>query len=130
MEYKAPLRDMRFVLHELFDASAHCELLGNGLEITEQDVIVDDFVLAPGYGRINEHTRTAIRLAAESEALLLDPVYSGRCMAGLLHFVEQGRVPTGSEILFVHTGGTPAIFAYQSDLSEPPKCAPTARGRG
>ncbi len=94
-------------------------LLGNGLEITEQDVIVDDSVLAPGYGRINEHTRAAIRLAAESEALLLDPVYSGRCMAGLLHFVEQGRIPTGSEVLFVHTGGTPAIFAYQSDLSVP-----------
>ncbi len=93
------------------------ELLGIGLEISEQDVIVDDCVLAPGYGQINERTRSAIRLAAESEALLLDPVYSGRCMAGLLHFVEQGRIPVGSEVLFVHTGGTPAIFAYQSDLS-------------
>ncbi len=95
------------------------ELLGSGLEITEQDVIVDDSVLAPGYGQINEPTRAAIRLAAESEALLLDPVYSGRCMAGLLHFVEQGRIPAGSEVLFVHTGGTPAIFAYRSDLLGP-----------
>ena len=94
-------------------------LLGIGLEITEQDVIVDDAVLAPGYGRINAQTRAAIRLAAETEALLLDPVYSGRCMAGLLHFVEQGRIPAGSEVLFVHTGGAPAIFAYQSDLSAP-----------
>ncbi len=94
-------------------------LLGIGLEITEQDVIVDDSVLAPGYGQINEPTRAAIRLAAESEALLLDPVYSGRCMAGLVHFVEQGRIPTGSEVLFIHTGGAPAIFAYQSDLSVP-----------
>ena len=94
-------------------------LLGNGLEIGEADVIVDDSVLAPGYGRINEPTRAAIRLAAESEALLLDPVYSGRCMAGLLHFVEHGRIPTGSEVLFLHSGGTPAIFAYQSDLSLP-----------
>ena len=40
-------------------------------------------------------------------------------MAGLLHFVDHGRIPTGSEVLFVHTGGTPAIFAYQSDLSVP-----------
>ncbi len=94
-------------------------LLGNGLEIAEPDVIVDDSVLAPGYGRINAPTRAAIRLAAESEALLLDPVYSGRCMAGLLRFVEQGRIPSGSEVVFVHTGGTPAIFAYQSDLSVP-----------
>ncbi len=93
------------------------ELLGIGLEIAERDVIVDDFVLAPGYGQINEPTRAAIRLAAESEALLLDPVYSGRCMAGLVKFVEQGRIPAGSDVLFIHTGGTPAIFAYQNDLS-------------
>jgi len=93
------------------------ELLGIGLEISEQDVMVDDFVLAPGYGRINEPTRAAIRLAAESEAILLDPVYSGRCMAGLFHFIEQGRIPSGSEVIFIHTGGAPAIFAYQSDLS-------------
>ena len=91
-------------------------LLGSDVEISEEDVIVDDGVLAPGYGRINEPTRKAIRLAAESEALLLDPVYSGRCLAGLVHFVEQGRISAGSEVLFVHTGGTPALFAYQDDL--------------
>ncbi len=94
-------------------------LLGGGPDITEQDVIVDDAVLAPGYGQINEATRTAIRRAAESEALLLDPVYSGRCMAGLLNFVDQGRIPKGSEVLFIHTGGAPAIFAYQNDLLSP-----------
>ena len=94
-------------------------MLGGGPKISEQDVIVDDTVLAPGYGRINDRTLAAIRLAAECEALLLDPVYSGRCMAGLQNFIEQGRIPTGSEVLFVHTGGTPAIFAYQSDLSAP-----------
>ena len=91
-------------------------LLGIDLEIAESDVIVDDTVLAPGYGLINAPTRAAIRLAAECEGLLLDPVYSGRCMAGLLHFVAQGRIPPGSEVLFVHTGGAPTIFAYQSDL--------------
>lgn len=94
-------------------------LLDGGPEIAEDDVVVDDAVLAPGYGQINEPTRAAIRLAAESEALLLDPVYSGRCMAGLLRFVEQGRIPAGGEALFLHTGGTPAIFAYQNDLLGP-----------
>ena len=93
------------------------QLLGIDLEITENDVIVDDDALAPGYGRMNEATRAAIRLAAESEALLLDPVYSGRCMAGLVHFVDQGRIPAGNETVFIHTGGTPAIFAYQNDFS-------------
>ena len=65
-------------------------------------VIVDDSVLAPGYGHINEQTRAAIHQAAESEGLLLDPVYSGRCMAGLMHAVEHGRISPGSEVLFVH----------------------------
>ena len=94
-------------------------LLGNGPKIGESDIIVDDSVLAPGYGLINDRTRAAIYLAAEHEALLLDPVYSGRCLAGLIGFVEQGRIPAGSEVLFIHTGGTPAIFAYLSDLSDP-----------
>lgn len=91
-------------------------LLENGPAIAEADVVVDDSVLAPGYGTMNEQVRSAIRLAAESEALLLDPVYSGRCMAGLLNFLVQGRIAGGSEVLFIHTGGTPAIFAYQNDL--------------
>jgi D-cysteine desulfhydrase/L-cysteate sulfo-lyase len=93
------------------------ELLGIDVEIGARDVIVDDVALAPGYGRMNGPTRDAIRLAAETEALLLDPVYSGRCMAGLVHFAEQGRIPAGGEAVFVHTGGTPAIFAYQNALS-------------
>ena len=94
-------------------------LLDLDVAIAEDDVIVDDAVLAPGYGRINEPTRAAIRRAAESEALLLDPVYSGRCMAGLLNFVEQSRIASGSEVIFLHTGGTPALFAYQGDLTGP-----------
>ncbi|MHA1525042.1 MAG: D-cysteine desulfhydrase family protein [Alphaproteobacteria bacterium] len=93
------------------------ELLGIDLEITERDVIVDDCVLAPGYGLMNENIAAAINLAAQSEALLLDPVYSGRCMAGLLHLVENRTIPPKAEVLFVHTGGTPALFAYQNELS-------------
>lgn len=92
------------------------ELMGLTLEIGTEEVVVDDDVLAPGYGLINEPVRAAISLAAQTEALLLDPVYSGRCMAGLIGFVEQGRIPAGSEVLFLHTGGAPALFAYQNDL--------------
>ncbi len=92
------------------------DLLGMDLEIGAEDVVVDDGVLAPGYGLMNEQTRAAIKLAATREALLLDPVYSGRCMAGLMGFVAQGRVPRGSDVLFIHTGGAPALFAYEADL--------------
>lgn len=93
-------------------------MLGIDIDISPDDVIVDDTFLAPGYGRMNDATLAAIRLAARTEALLLDPVYSGRCMAGLVHYVEQRRIAQGSEVLFVHTGGTPAIFAYQNQMAE------------
>jgi 1-aminocyclopropane-1-carboxylate deaminase/D-cysteine desulfhydrase-like pyridoxal-dependent ACC family enzyme len=84
--------------------------------VKASDVLVHDRVLAPGYGLLNEATATAIRLAAETEALILDPVYSGRCMAGLIALVENGEIPQGAHVLFIHTGGHPAVFAYQNDL--------------
>jgi D-cysteine desulfhydrase/L-cysteate sulfo-lyase len=91
-------------------------LLGMDLDIGEDDVQVEDAVFPPGYGRINAITREAVQLAAEHEAMFLDPVYTGRSMAGLLHFVREGRIPPGSRVLYLHTGGTPGVFAYQNDL--------------
>ncbi len=70
----------------------------------------DDY-FAPGYGLPNEEGRAAIKLLARLEGILLDPVYTGKAMAGLIDGIEQqrfGREP----ILFVHTGGAPALFAY------------------
>ncbi|MFT4717418.1 MAG: 1-aminocyclopropane-1-carboxylate deaminase, partial [Paracoccaceae bacterium] len=58
----------------------------------------------------------AIGFAARDEALLLDPVYTGRAMAGLISLIKQGVIMQGQKVLFIHTGGTPAIFAYQTDL--------------
>ncbi len=84
--------------------------------IRDEDVLVHDEVLAPGYGRLNDATFRAIRMAARHEALILDPVYSGRTMAGLMHLVETGAIARGTKVLFAHTGGAPAVFAYQSDL--------------
>ena len=92
-------------------------LLDDRARLTPQDILVDDATLAPGYGRINEAVSSAIRRAAQDEALLLDPVYSGRTMAGLISQVERGLIEPGSTVAFIHTGGTPAIFAYQTDLA-------------
>ncbi|MEX3009430.1 D-cysteine desulfhydrase family protein [Hoeflea sp. TYP-13] len=82
------------------------------------DVMVDDVTLSPGYGRMNEDVLAAIRYAALDEALLLDPVYSGRTMAGLVSLVSRGVIRKGETVLFIHTGGLPAIFGYQTDLAE------------
>ena len=80
------------------------------------DVDVSDAVLAPGYGRLNEAAREAMALAAGHEGLLLDPVYTGKAMAGLIAHVRSGRIAAGSRVLFVHTGGQPALFAYGDSL--------------
>ena len=80
------------------------------------DVEVYDGVLAGGYGRLNEAVREAIEMAAMLEALFLDPVYTGKTMAGLIDHVRSGRIASGSRVLFIHTGGLPAIFAYGDRL--------------
>ena len=77
---------------------------------------VSDAVLAPGYGRLNEAVREAMALAAGHEGLLLDPVYTGKAMAGLIAHVRTGRIAAGSRVLFIHTGGQPALFAYADNL--------------
>jgi len=84
--------------------------------ITEADILVDDSVLAPGYGQMNEQVSHAIKSAARLEGVLLDPVYTGRTMAGLMALVERGTIKQGERVLFIHTGGLPSIFAYQNDL--------------
>ena len=86
------------------------------LVLDESDVDVSDEVYAPGYGKLNDAVREAISMAARLEALLLDPVYTGKAMAGLIAHVRSGRIRAGSRVLFLHTGGLPAIFAYGARL--------------
>lgn len=93
-------------------------LLESGKECLEHDIQLDDCVLAPGYGQLNTSVLEAIRLSAQSEGMLLDPVYSGRTMAGLVSLTRGGIIKQGERVLFLHTGGLPALFAYQSELSE------------
>ncbi len=100
---------------------------GIGLEgiCGEGDVEVSDAVLSPGYGRLNDAVREAMELAARHEGLLLDPVYTGRAMAGLIHHVRTGRIAAGSRVVFIHTGGLPALFAYGDSLGSWLSEAPT-----
>ena len=71
----------------------------------------DDY-FAPGYGQPNDEGMEAVKLLARLEGILLDPVYTGKAMAGLLDGIEQKRFKDDGPILFVHTGGAPALFAY------------------
>ena len=91
------------------------ELLAIDPVVEDPDIHLDDDFLAPGYGQLNDATREAIALAARTEGLLLDPVYTGKVMAGFIHRAREAGA--GRSLLFVHTGGTPALFAYESALT-------------
>ena len=97
-------------------ASELLQLLDHPVQLTDRDVAVYDSVLAPGYGQLNDRVMHAITQSARLEALMLDPVYSGRAMAGLFWLVEAGVIKPGESVLFIHTGGLPALFAYQDKL--------------
>ena len=79
-------------------------------------ILVDDGYVGEGYGIPAESTLEAIRLTARQEGLLLDPVYSAKGMAGLIGMVRQGFFKPTDKVLFLHTGGATALFAYQEQL--------------
>ena len=92
------------------------ELIGVRPIVGDSDIVLDDRFLAPGYGRMNDATLAAMKTAAECEGLILDPVYSGKAMAGFLERAHAGG--TDRSLLFLHTGGTPATFAYVAALTK------------
>ena len=87
------------------------KLLELGNVVQEDDISVTDAFLGPAYGLVTEETTDAILLGAREEALILDPVYTGKAFAGFVDFVR--RQEAGAEpAVFLHTGGSPALFAY------------------
>ncbi|MGO1117560.1 D-cysteine desulfhydrase [Rhodovibrionaceae bacterium A322] len=95
-------------------ALATADKLGLPQADFRQRVVCDDRFFAPGYGQPNEGMVEAVRLCAQLEGLLLDPVYSGKAMAGLIQMVREGRFRKGQKVLFIHTGGQAALHAYRS----------------
>jgi D-cysteine desulfhydrase/L-cysteate sulfo-lyase len=75
-------------------------------------ILVDDRFIGPGYGQPASDTLAAIRLTAESEGILLDPVYSGKAMAALIAAIQAGQFRRGQAVVFLHTGGHAALHAY------------------
>tara|TARA_B110000967_G_C18827701_1_gene532287 strand:+ start:142 stop:1182 length:1041 start_codon:yes stop_codon:yes gene_type:complete len=93
------------------------KLLGTSEYVKADDIILNDVPLAPGYGQLNPLTIEAIKLAASTEGLLLDPVYTGKVMAGMIDRVRGNVYAKNANILFLHTGGQPALFAYEPELT-------------
>jgi L-cysteate sulfo-lyase len=97
-------------------AAATCERLGSPLRFAE--IEVDDRFVGEGYGIPTLEGLAAIRLLAQLEGLLLDPVYTGKAMAGIMELVREGRFGSDDNVVFLHTGGWPALFAYKEELAE------------
>ena len=84
---------------------------GVDLIVGRDDIVCRDEYLGPGYTLPTAEMVEAVKLLASTEGILLDPSYTGKAMAGLIDLVRKGVFPAGSNILFVHTGGFPALFA-------------------
>jgi D-cysteine desulfhydrase family pyridoxal phosphate-dependent enzyme len=94
-------------------ASLAGEKLGKRIEFTPGEVLVNANYCSAGYGVLTEQEREAIRLFATCEGLLLDPVYTGRAAAGMIDLIRKGFFKKHETLLFLHTGGQPALFADQ-----------------
>lgn len=100
-------------------ANDTARLLGLDLAFAADDFTVHDGYLGGGYGVVGDAEREAIRLLARSEGMLADPVYTARALAGLLDLIRRGRFRSDETVVFWHTGGLPALFAYADQLGEP-----------
>ena len=88
------------------------DYIGTGVTMPTETVVAFDDYVGPGYSLPTDGMVEAVRLLARTESILLDPVYSGKAMAGLIDLVRKDYFPEGSNVLFLHTGGSPALFAY------------------
>lgn len=86
------------------------QALDLGLDILEEDVIVFDKYIQDGYGIVNKNVVEAVRLFATKEGIFIDPVYTGKALIGLIDLIEKGFFKPDEKLVFMHTGGIPALF--------------------
>lgn len=93
--------------------------LGSAVRVDKDlDLFLDQGYYAPGYEQPNEKASEAIKMLARLEGLFVDPVYTGKALAGLIDHIRTGKVEPGSNVVFWHTGGATALFAEKSILGD------------
>lgn len=97
-------------------ANDAASFLGLDVTISPTDVINFDGFVGEGYGIPTDEGFEAIELLAQTEGVILDPIYTGKCFAAILSHIRSGLVPNDSIVVFVHTGGTPAIFSFADEI--------------
>jgi L-cysteate sulfo-lyase len=97
-------------------ANRTAQHLGFDVEITPDDFDASTEYGAPGYAVPSNATMEAIRLAAQKEALIFDPVYTGKSFAAVIGEMRKGRIGPDDTVVFIHTGGTPNPFSYNEEI--------------
>lgn len=111
-----PVRERAYEL-----AQQTLSLIGHPASLVrDQDVIVHNDQVGPGFGKPTPGMLEAVELLGRQEAILLDPVHTGKAMAGLIAMVRQKRFQASDNVLFIHTGGQPSLFAYAALWSTEP----------
>jgi D-cysteine desulfhydrase family pyridoxal phosphate-dependent enzyme len=98
-------------------AGQTAELLGVEARYQAADVVLKSDYVGAGYGVVGDLERRAIRLMAECEGILLDPVYTGRAFGALVDLIHRGDFRWDEDVIFWHTGGAPALFSYAETLT-------------
>jgi D-cysteine desulfhydrase family pyridoxal phosphate-dependent enzyme len=101
----------------LAEANAAAEHLGLDARLSESDVTMHDEYIGAAYGVPTDDGMAAIRLVARTEGIILEPTYTAKAMAGLIDHVRRGVIGRDETVVFVHTGGLPALFAYNQELA-------------
>ena len=99
-------------------ANEVCKILDLDLSFSTDDFESYGEYAGEAYGVLTEGSREAVLLAARTEGLVLDPVYTGKTFGALIDHIRQGQYAKEDTVVFVHTGGTPALFAYGNELLE------------
>jgi len=102
------------IVHSL--ACKTAELIGVRSAVPREAVTCFDQYVGPGYSLPTPEMAEAVKMLARMEGILLDPVYTGKAMAGLIDQVRKGHFKKGENVLFTHTGGSPALYVYQSSF--------------
>ena len=113
---KGEMDKVPFDEHIVSLANSTAQFIAADYQFTADDLILNSDYVGDGYGVIGELEKEAIALTAQNEGILLDPVYTGRAMGGLIDMIRTGQIKATDNVLFWHTGGAPALFAYADDL--------------
>jgi L-cysteate sulfo-lyase len=114
---RAPKAKQEEMVHAL--AQRTTDYMGLGDIVKKEDVMANCDYVGDGYGIPSPGMVEAVRMVAELEGILLDPVYSGKGMAGLIDLIRRKHFKADSDLVFLHTGGSAGLFGYPDDFGLP-----------